>query len=101
MFNLIVETARKVVTEQTAVAEVLRSRHLVLVKVGIGRVCATIGEVIDLGIDHEAYAEYGTWQCCPDECFPQWESKVGPNMHDKYVSHPPKNVCHKPWSRQG
>ena len=101
VFNLIVEPARKVVAEHTAIAKVLSGGHLMFVKVGVRRMRTSVGQVIDLCVDHEAYAEYGTWQRCPDDCFPEWKSKVWPHVHDENVSHPTKNVCHKTWPRQG
>lgn len=71
VLNLVVQATRKIVTEQTAVAKVLCSLYLVLVKVSITYMSTLVCQMIDLRVDHEANTHNDTGDCGPDTCFPK------------------------------
>jgi len=92
VLNLLVETSREELAPLTTDAKVLSSEDLVAEEVGGGRVCAVLGQMIDLGIEHEAPTKGGDGKDAPDSRLPNGEDEPGPDEKGANVKNPSQRV---------
>ena len=72
--------------------KVLSRDNLMLQEIFVFRVSGILGEVVDLGVDHEIPREQGDGGESPDQSLPHWETRKRPHEKTGNVNDAPCTV---------